>query len=154
MQLREHERPELPADGLLLKVELAGVCATDRHIAEGHIPGFSYPVTLGHEVTGVVEEVGPEFGTDVRGVPIAAGQRLAVMPATPCGRCPACRFAGRGTECAGWDVVGFSNPDDRPLGGGWGQYVLLNGRARVFVTEAPAAAAVLAEPAATPMKGS
>lgn len=149
----ERELPSTPRDGLLLRVELGGVCATDLHIAQGHLPGFDYPATLGHEVCGVVEEVGPEFGTDVRGRPVAVGQRVAVMPATPCGRCPACRSAGRYPECANWDVIGFSNPEKRPAGGGWGQFALLNGRARVFVTDAPAAAAVLAEPAATPVEG-
>lgn len=151
--VEQQEIPEVPADGLLLRVELGGVCATDVHIALGHIPGYSYPSTLGHEVTGLVERVGADFGTDVRGVAVRPGDRIAVMPATPCGRCAACKAGSRYPDCAAWDVVGFSNPEERPAGGGWGQYVLLNARARVFVTTAPAENAVLAEPAATPIEG-
>jgi len=152
-EVRRQEVPATPAGGLLVRVEYCGVCATDLHIAEGHIPGYEYPSTLGHEVCGTVAEIGPEFGTDTAGQPLAAGDRVAVMPATPCGRCAACRFGGPYPDCENWDVVGFSNPERRPAGGGWGQYVLLNERARVFVSEAPPENVVLAEPAATPVEG-
>jgi len=152
-EVRVQEKPVTPPDGLLLRVEYSGVCATDLHIAEGHIPGYSYPSTLGHEVCGIVEEIGPEFGADVTGRPVKAGDRVAVMPATPCGRCTACRHGGPYPDCADWDVIGFSNPERRRAGGGWGQYVLCNGRARVFVSDAPPENVVLAEPAATAAEG-
>lgn len=152
-EVREQPLPAAPPDGALVRVELSGVCATDLHIAEGHIPGFRYPATLGHELCGIVEQVGPEFGADVRGVQVEPGSRVAVMPATPCGSCTPCRQQGRYPDCENWDVIGFSNPDDRPAGGGWGQYVLCAPRTRLFVTDAPAEAAVLAEPASTPVEG-
>lgn len=136
-----------------MRVDLAGVCATDLHIAEGHVPDFDYPVALGHELCGVLEHVGGDFGPDVRGRHLEPGQRVAVMPATPCGRCRACRAAGPVPACDGWDVLGFSNPSQRPAGGGWGQYVTAPAPARLFVTEAPPEVAVLAEPAATPVEG-
>jgi len=152
-EVREQQVPETPHDGLLIRVEYSGVCATDLHIAQGHIPGYDYPSTLGHEVCGIVEQIGPDFGADVTGRPINRGDRVAVMPATPCGRCTPCRQGGRYPNCDNWDVIGFSNPDKRPAGGGWGQYVLCNGRSRVFVSDAPAENVVLAEPAATPVEG-
>jgi L-iditol 2-dehydrogenase len=152
-EVREQPIPEAPSDGLLLRVEYSGVCATDLHIALGHIPDYDYPSTLGHEVCGIVEQVGPQFGTDVRGVTVKAGDRVAVMPATPCGHCAPCKGGGQYPNCENWDVIGFSNPDKRPAGGGWGQYVLCNSRARVFVSDAPAENVVLAEPAATPVEG-
>lgn len=152
-EVRRQEFPSTPPGGLRVRVECCGVCATDLHIAEGHIPGFDYPSTLGHEVCGIVEDIDPAFGTDVTGRSIVAGDRVAVMPATPCGRCAACRYSGRYPNCENWDVIGFSNPDKRPAGGGWGQYIVLNERARVFVSEAPPENVVLAEPAATPVEG-
>ncbi len=151
--VQEQSLPEAPAKGLLVKVELAGICATDLHIAEGHIPGFSFPVTLGHEVCGVVEEVGLGFGTDVYGAHVKVGDRVVIMPATPCGHCAACLQASRYPSCENWDVIGFSNPEVRGAGGGWGQYVVCGPRTRVFVTTAPAEVAVFAEPAATPVEG-
>lgn len=152
-EVLEQTLPETPAGGLRIKVELAGVCATDLHIAEGHIPGFTFPVTLGHEVCGVVDEVGRDFGTDVRGKVVNVGDRVAIMPATPCGHCAPCLQAGPYPTCENWDVIGFSNPDVRGGGGGWGQYVACGPRTRVFVTDAPPEVAVLAEPAATPVEG-
>lgn len=152
-EVREQAIPTATEDGLVVRVELAGVCATDLHIAHGHIRGYSYPSTLGHEVCGIVESVGAGFGSDVRGVEVKQGDRVAVMPATPCGHCAACKSGSRYPDCANWDVIGFSNPDNRPAGGGWGQYIALNGRGRVFVSTAPAVNVVLAEPAATPVEG-
>ena len=152
-EVLDQPMPSLARDGLIVRVELGGVCATDLHIAHGHIPGFDYPSTLGHEVCGIVEAVGPAFGEDVRGTTVRAGDRVAVMPATPCGHCSVCKSGGRYPNCEHWDVIGFSNPDVRPAGGGWGQYIALNSRARVFVSTAPADNVVLAEPAATPVEG-
>lgn len=152
-EIRNQERPVVPVDGVLVRVEYSGVCATDLHIVKGHIPGHEYPTSLGHEICGIVEEVGPQFGADVRGVPITVGSRVAIMPATPCGHCALCKVGSPYPACENWDVLGFSNPDTRPHSGGWGQYVLLNGRARVFVSTAPAVNTVLAEPASTPVEG-
>jgi alcohol dehydrogenase len=65
-EAREQDVPTLTEDGLVVRVELAGVCVTWLRIAHDHIPGCSYPSTLGHEVCGIVESVGPGFGSDVR----------------------------------------------------------------------------------------
>jgi len=150
---REFERPNTPVDGALVRVEYSGVCASDLHIVLGDIPGQGYPVSLGHEICGIIEEVGPDFGADVRGVPVTVGSRVAGMPATPCGTCASCRSQSRYPACENYDVLGFSDPYVRPVSGGWGQYVLLSPKARVFVSEAPAANVVLAEPASTPVEG-
>jgi threonine dehydrogenase-like Zn-dependent dehydrogenase len=149
----EQPKPTVADDGLVVRVELGGVCATDLHIAHGHIPGYEYPSTLGHEVCGIVEAAGPSFGGDVRGNPVKVGDRVAVMPATPCGHCSSCKRGGRYPSCENFDVIGFSNPERRPAGGGWGQFISLNARTRVFVSDAPAENVVLAEPAATPVEG-
>lgn len=153
IEVRERPMPDLPPDGVLIRVELAGVCATDLHIVRGHIPDFGYPVTLGHELCGIVEEVAEGFGTDVRGRTVRRGDRVAVMPATPCGRCGPCRRADPVPACENFDVHGFSDPDARPGAGGWAQYVTGGPRTRLFVTDAPAHCAVLAEPASTPVEG-
>jgi len=69
---------------VLLKIQACGVCGTDVHIVEG-TSRSTPPVVLGHEFTGVVEDV----GLAVHG--IAPGQRAAVDPNISCGVCFYCR---------------------------------------------------------------
>lgn len=69
---------------VLLKVKACGVCGTDVHIVEG-TSRSTPPVVLGHEFTGIVEDV----GIAVHG--IAPGQRAAVDPNISCGVCYYCR---------------------------------------------------------------
>ena len=99
--LRLHEEPEPePGDGeILVRVTAVGLCGSDRHwVAEGSIGDavLTRPLVLGHEFDGTVES-----GR-------RAGERVALDPAVPCGRCAVClagrphlcpelRFAGHGT---------------------------------------------------------
>jgi len=81
-----------PACGeVLIRVEAAGICGTDRHLFRGEFP-CAPPVTLGHEFCGVVVARG-------RGVDLADGTRVACDPNTWCGRCDAC-LRGRVNLCA------------------------------------------------------
>jgi L-iditol 2-dehydrogenase len=98
--LRLHEEPEQRAGAgeLLVDVTAVGLCGSDRHwLVEGEIgdAALERPLVLGHEFAGVVAS-GPR-----------AGERVALDPALPCGRCavcaaglphlcPAIRFAGHG----------------------------------------------------------
>jgi threonine dehydrogenase-like Zn-dependent dehydrogenase len=152
--VEETSVPPVPEGGLLVRVERAGVCATDLHLWRGEVPGVGFPLSLGHELVGVVEKVGPFYGSDVLGRPVREGDRVVVMPATPCGVCPGCKISEGVPDCANWDVIGFSEPTLRPAGGGLARYVLCpSPKTRVFVTETSPDAAVLTEPAATPVEG-
>jgi alcohol dehydrogenase, propanol-preferring len=75
----------------LVRVHAAGVCGTDLHIADGMIKPDAYPMTLGHEAAGVVEEAGP-------GVALAPGTRVAVFNKLFCGACEQC-LLGRQNLC-------------------------------------------------------
>jgi L-iditol 2-dehydrogenase len=99
--VRLHDEPmRTPGpDETLLRVAAVGLCGSDLHwYAEGGIgdAALERPLVLGHESVAVVAE-GPQVG-----------ERVAVDPAIPCGRCGpcldgdehlciACRFAGHGT---------------------------------------------------------
>jgi D-arabinose 1-dehydrogenase-like Zn-dependent alcohol dehydrogenase len=84
---------------VLVRVEHCGVCHSDVHIHEGSfdlgggaklpMAGLKLPHTLGHEIAGEIEAVGP----DAQGVSV--GERRAVFPWIGCGDCPACN---RGEE--------------------------------------------------------
>jgi L-iditol 2-dehydrogenase len=100
-ELRLHEEPDPEPDAgeVLVRVAAVGLCGSDRHwLLEGGIgdAGLERPLVLGHEFAGVVAS-GPR-----------AGERVAVDPADPCGRCDLCadglehlcarmRFAGHGS---------------------------------------------------------
>jgi propanol-preferring alcohol dehydrogenase len=67
-----------------IRVAASGVCRTDLHIVDGELPPQKTPLIPGHQIVGVVEEVG-------EGVDIAVGTRVGVpWLAWTCGVCPAC----------------------------------------------------------------
>ena len=101
------ERP-VPAPGpgqVRIRVLTCGVCRTDLHLAEGDVPARRPGVTPGHEVVGVVDELGP--GCEL----MARGDRIgAAWLASTCGRCRFCR-SGQENLClsprfTGWDLDG------------------------------------------------
>lgn len=73
-----------PGD-VLVDVAAAGVCGTELHFLDGLLTPARTPITLGHEVAGVVAEVGP--GVD----DVAVGDRVAVHYLHACHRCRSCR---------------------------------------------------------------
>ena len=75
----------------LIRIHAAGVCGTDLHIIDGMIKPDTYPMTLGHEAAGTVEEAGP-------GVALGAGARVAVFNKLFCGTCEQC-LLGRQNLC-------------------------------------------------------
>lgn len=83
VQRRRVPIPEPRPGELLIRVAVAGVCRTDVYVAQGRMSSAD-PVILGHELAGVVAEGGRgDHG-------FAAGDRVTVMPAIPCGRCLRC----------------------------------------------------------------
>ena len=83
-EVREVPTPSAPADGLVLEVQACGVCGSDlRRWREGPPAGITDMIP-GHEVSGIVVEVGPQ----VKGYSL--GDRLAIAPDIHCGRCWYC----------------------------------------------------------------
>ena len=78
------EDPVPEPDEVLIEVKAAGVCGTDVHIYEGEFT-CTYPLIPGHEFAGKVIEVGSEV------TELSPGQRVAVEPNVPCGKCFYCR---------------------------------------------------------------
>ena len=74
------------ANEVQVRVEACGVCHTDLHVVETDGWGMAFPILLGHEGAGVVEEVGEGVTT------VAAGDRVVIAWRAPCGdSCRACR---------------------------------------------------------------
>ncbi len=112
----EVPRPTPGAGDALVKVAACGFCHTDLHYLDHAVPtAKSPPLILGHEISGIVEELGP--GNLVRSV----GDRVLVPSVLPCGSCEYCR-AGRGNICPQLQMPG--NHRD----GGFAEYVVIPAR--------------------------
>jgi S-(hydroxymethyl)mycothiol dehydrogenase len=70
---------------VLVRVEACGLCHSDLHVLETKGWGLRFPILLGHEGAGVVEEIGAEVTA------VAPGDRVVVAWRAPCGECPHCR---------------------------------------------------------------
>ena len=91
-ELREVARPEAGAGEVVVRVAGCGVCHTDIGFwRDGVATRRDPPLTLGHEVAGVVVEAGA-------GAEALVGREVIVPAVIPCGRCELCR-AGRGNAC-------------------------------------------------------
>jgi acryloyl-coenzyme A reductase len=91
LQLVELDDPRLGPGDVLLKVSACGVCGQDRAVREGLVK-VDLPCVIGHEISGVVEEVGARVDG------FRPGDRVACKQFSTCGRCQECR-SGRDTEC-------------------------------------------------------
>jgi S-(hydroxymethyl)mycothiol dehydrogenase len=67
-----------------VRVQACGLCHTDVHVVETGGWGMPFPILLGHEGAGIVEEIGSEVTS------VAPGDRVVVAWRAPCGECPAC----------------------------------------------------------------
>lgn len=82
----------------IVRITLSSICTSDLHIKHGSVPRAVPGITLGHEMVGVVEEVGAEVRT------VRPGDRVTVNVETFCGECFFCR-------------KGFVNNCEDPNGG-------------------------------------
>lgn len=103
--------PEIGAQEVLVAVKACGLCGTDVHIAlEGSVPTFVQPVTLGHEVAGMIAAVGAQVQD------WQEGDRVGLYGQTVCGSCFACR-SGRDALCIEARILGMHRD------GGFAQYI-------------------------------
>ncbi len=89
-------------DEALVKVMSSGLCLTDVHIQEGIIKSVHVPYTPGHEMAGVVVQL----GRNVQHKEIRIGQHVVCGIDITCGECPLCR-AGRENLCLHRIRIGF-----------------------------------------------
>lgn len=92
--------PVIAEHEVLVKIIKIGICGSDIHVYHGKHPFTSYPVTQGHEVSGIVEAV----GTGVVG--LKKGQKVTIQPQVVCGECYPCRN-GTYNLCEKLKVMGF-----------------------------------------------
>jgi len=108
IEVRDRPKPGIKdATDVLLRVRTVGICGSDLHYFHEERVGdtvMTYPVVLGHECAGVVEQTGPGVTR------VKPGDRVAVEPAVSCGVCDQCR-AGRPNTCRALSFLG--HPKER-----------------------------------------
>jgi L-iditol 2-dehydrogenase len=133
-ELVESEVPKIGPGQVLVRQELCGVCGTDAHLWQGRLPGLVYPLVLGHETIGVVEDLGRGARTDCLGRPVEPGDRIYVVPGIACGECYYCVRMHQPNLCLNGTGTGFNPRPDSPwLRGGWSEYVLIDDPRQRFV---------------------
>ena len=107
--------PEVGPQDVLVKVKAAGICHSDAHYRAGISPVRPLPMTLGHEVAGVVEQVG-EMVADLQ-----KGDRVCLHYMVTCGNCEYCNM-GSEQFCTSGSMIGKYQP------GGYAEYICLPAR--------------------------
>ena len=104
--------PAVAARDVLIRIKAAGICHSDAHYRAGVSSVESLPLTLGHEVAGIVERT----GADVRN--FQAGDRVCVHYLVTCGQCEFCQ-AGHEQFCPTAEMIG----KDRD--GGYAEFIAM-----------------------------
>ncbi len=111
LRVIEVEKPVIDQkNNVLVKMTAAGICGSDVGIYHGTNAAATYPRIIGHEMVGIVEEVGDNASN------IKKGDRVIINQVTSCGHCYPC-IKGRGNVCDDLKVRGVH------IDGGYREYI-------------------------------
>lgn len=110
VKMSDIKRPIITNNEALIKVKYAGICGTDLHIFDGLHPRAKAPLVMGHEISGIIEEINTERKD------IKIGDRVAINPLISCGYCLPCK-EGNPHLCPNLKLVGIDQ------NGGFEEYV-------------------------------
>jgi len=110
LQLQHIPIPIIDENNVLVRVKAAGICHTDVHYRDGKSPVHPLPRTLGHEIAGIVEQVGNKVTT------VKVGDRVCVHYVLSCGTCYYCS-TGNEQFCVQGSMIG------RYADGGYAEYI-------------------------------
>lgn len=109
----EFEKPQIGDNDILLKMKSAAICGTDIRILEGKkTKGVRYPSIIGHEICGIVDEVGKNVKY------YNVGDKVSIANVMPCKSCHSC-LTGRENACLNRKAIGYE------YNGGFAEYVLI-----------------------------
>jgi len=123
--IEEFDVPEPVPGGMLIRQELCGICGTDAYMARGHLPNVTFPLVLGHEMVGSVEQLGEGVTEDYTGRPLSLGDRVYIAPGIACRTCYYCAVLRQPTLCLKRRGYGFRPQKDQPphFQGGFSQFI-------------------------------
>ncbi|MEO6682627.1 MAG: zinc-binding dehydrogenase [Ginsengibacter sp.] len=122
LQMQEIPIPEIGERDILVKIKAAGICHSDAHYRAGISPVSFTPLTLGHEVSGVVEKIGEKVKN------IKTGDRVCLHYLITCGDCSHCS-SGNEQFCPEGKMIGHHT------NGGFAEYIAIPARNAIHLPE-------------------
>jgi D-arabinose 1-dehydrogenase-like Zn-dependent alcohol dehydrogenase len=133
-EIVEREIPEPSVRHVRVKVQACGICRTDVLIKEGAWPGIQYPRVPGHEVAGIIDELGEGVSEWTKGQRVGVGWHGGHD-----GTCLACR-RGDFHNCENLKIPGIT------YDGGYQQYMLTPVEALTAIPESLSDVAASSDP--------
>ncbi len=122
LEMRDVPMPEIGDHDVLVRVKAAGICHSDVHYRSGASAVGPLPQTLGHEVAGVVEEIGPQVAN------VKPGDRVCLHYLITCGDCYYCTL-GSEQFCVEGSMIG------KYRDGGFAEFIAVPARSAVPLPE-------------------
>lgn len=134
-EVREYPMPDPGPGSVLVKMELSGICGTDKHTFLGYTTQYGgtasprripFPIIQGHENVGTVAAIGGDGRyADFEGTPLRSGDRVVVGANVICGRCYYCAHGFPYYLCERMVDYGNNMSAAEPphLFGGWAEYL-------------------------------
>ena len=148
METQSFPYPDTGDDGMVIALEMCGICGTDKHTWRGETTQYGgtpaetstpFPIIPGHEIVGTVAEIGRRARRNLEytGKELKIGDRVVMCPDILCGRCWYCRNSFGFPLCE--NIRGYGNhftATEAPhLMGGWAEYIYV--RPDAFVYKVP-----------------
>lgn len=127
------EQSFIEDDHILINVKHIGICGTDIHAYGGNQPFFEYPRILGHELSGIVKEIGKNVED------ISIDDKVTIIPYVHCGKCLACRN-NKTNCCQNIEVIGVHRD------GGMTEYLSVPAQNVIKVNDLPIHMSAMIEP--------
>ena len=113
IQLTDVEVPAIQNDHeVLVEIKAVGICGTDLHIFRGERSDVAFPRVMGHELSGLVKQVGSKVTR------VKEGDRVVLDPVFSCGTCRICK-SGHGNVCSAVKCYGVQ------MDGGFQDYIVV-----------------------------
>jgi 2-desacetyl-2-hydroxyethyl bacteriochlorophyllide A dehydrogenase len=123
LQMQDVPVPGIGEGDVLVRVKAAGICHSDAHYRNGTSAVRPLPMTLGHEIAGVVKKVGGKVTT------VKPGDRVSLHYVLSCGNCYYCSTGHEQFCCSGYSMLGHYTD------GGYAEYVAVPERNAVHLPD-------------------
>lgn len=145
IEIQSFPYPEPENGALILKIEMSGICGSDKHCYNGFTKQYAgteaetdtpFPIIPGHENAGIIDTITPKARKELEfyGKVLAEGDRVVICPDVICGSCWYCRHIHGWPWCEKNKAYGnaFTAAEYPHLFGGWAEYMYVLPKSWVF----------------------